>query len=69
MFGGMGSLNDLVFDTREVDQECGRLLDAVFRDMKLYFGTEQHRALWRKLEEEHKDDEIPPRVNHAFRKE
>jgi hypothetical protein len=68
IFGGMDSLNDLVFDGAEANQECGRLLDAVFRDMKLYHGKLEHRAEWRKLEEEHKD-ELPPRIKHAFRKE
>ncbi len=68
MFGGMGSLNDLVFDTVEAKQECDKLLDAVFRDMKIYNGTQEHRALWKKLEEEHKDDGLPPRIKHAFRK-
>jgi hypothetical protein len=65
-FGGMGSLNDLVFD--EADDEGGRLLDDVFRDMKLYYGTPEHHAEWKKLEEEHKG-ELPPRIKHAFRKE
>ena len=69
LFGGMGSFNDIVLDTPEATEECGRLLDAVFRDMKLYHGTHEHRALWRKLEEEHKDDELRPRIKHAFRKE
>ncbi len=66
--GGMGSLNDLTFDEDVVDEEGGQLLDAVFRDMKLYHGKPEHRAQWRKLEEEHKD-EPPPRIKHAFGKE
>jgi len=68
LFGGMGSLNDLVFDGAGVDEVGAHLLDAVFRDMKLYHGTPEHRAQWKKLEEEHKD-EPPPRIKHAFRKE
>ena len=68
LFGGMGSLNDLAFREPKADQESARLLDAVFRDMKLYNGTAEDRAEWRQLEEEHKN-EPPPRIKHAFRKE
>src|ERR1041384_6634051 len=50
MFGGMGSLNDLTFPEAAANEECARLLDAVFRDMKLFHGTNQHRAQWTKLE-------------------
>ena len=67
-FGGMGSLNDLVFDGPGANQESGRLMDGVFRDMKLYHGTPGQRAEWLELEEEHKD-EPPPRIKHALRKE
>jgi hypothetical protein len=67
-FGGMGSLNDLVSDGAGADQEGGRLLDSVFRDMKLYHGTPENRAEWRKLEAEHKG-EPPARIKHAFRQE
>jgi hypothetical protein len=68
VFGGMGSLNDLVFEGPEADQESCRLLDAVFRDMKLYHGTAADRIQWRKLEDAHKE-EPPPRIKHAFRKD
>lgn len=67
-FGGMGSLNDLVFKGPGADSEASRLMDAVFRDMKIYHGGPEHRAQWAKLEEEHKG-ELPPRLKHAFRKE
>jgi hypothetical protein len=67
MFGGMGSLNDLVLGSPDADDECGRLLDAVFRDMKLYHGTQGDYAEWKRLEVQHKDDP-PPRIKHAFRK-
>ena len=68
VFGGMGSLNDVVFDGKEAGQEGDRLLDDVFRDMKLFYGRPEGRVEWRKLEEQHKD-EPPPRIKHAFRKE
>jgi hypothetical protein len=68
VFGGMGSVNDLIFNGAGADQEGGRLLDAVFRDMSLYYGTPEDRIQWKKLEDEHKG-ELPPRIKHAFRKE
>lgn len=68
MFGGMGSLNDLTFPEVAVNEECARLLDAVFRDMKLFHGTNEHRAQWARLEEQFRDD-LPPRIKHAFRPE
>jgi hypothetical protein len=68
MFGGMGSLNDLVLTPTAVNAEFSRLLDALFRDLKLYNGTHQDLAEWQRLEDQYKDDP-PPRVKHAFRKE
>jgi hypothetical protein len=69
MFGGMGSLNDPVFGQTDAEHEEGdRLRDAVFRDMKLYYGAPSDRAEWAALEEKHKG-ELPPRIKHAFRKE
>ena len=68
LFGGMGSINDLSYEKAEIDLEASRLLDAVFRDMKLYHGTNEDRVEWMKLEEKHKD-ELPPRIKHAFRAE
>jgi hypothetical protein len=67
-FGGMGSLNDLVFEGAGADSEAGRLMDAVFRDMKIYHGGTEHRVQWAKLAAEHKGD-LPPRIKHAFSKE
>jgi len=68
-FGGMGSLNDLVFGETDAEHEEGdRLRDAVFRDMKLYYGTRGDRAEWAALEEKHKG-ELPPRIKHSFRRE
>src|ERR1043166_8182554 len=61
-FGGMGSLNDPVFGETDAEHEEGdRLRDAVFRDMKLYYGTSTDRAEWAALEEKHKG-ELPPRI-------
>jgi hypothetical protein len=68
-FGGMGSLNDPVFGETDAEHEEGdQLRDAVFRDMKLYYGTPRDRAEWAALEEKHKG-ELPPRIKHAFRRE
>ncbi len=68
-FGGMGSLNDPQFgDTEAEHQEGDRLLDAVFRDMKLYYGSASDRAEWAALEKKHQG-ELPPRIKHAFRRE
>jgi len=68
MFGGMGSLNDLALGSPAADQECGRLLDLLFRNMKLYHGSAADLAEWQRLENEYKDDP-PPRIKHAFSKE
>jgi hypothetical protein len=68
-FGGMGSLNDPVFGETDAEHKEGDLLrDAVFRDMKLYYGTHNDRAEWSALEEKHRG-ELPPRIKHAFRRE
>lgn len=64
-FGGMGSLNDLVMDDAEKDTECGLLLDAVFRDFKLFYATPGDRLAWKQLEQENKEG-LPPRIRHAF---
>jgi hypothetical protein len=67
-FGAMGSLNDLVLKDVAADGEARRLIDAVFRDMKIYHGGPEQRAQWAKLEAEHQGD-LPPRIKHVFRKE
>jgi len=55
-------------DTNAEQEEGDRLRDAVFRDMKLYYGTCSDRAEWAALEEKH-TGELPPRIKHAFRSE
>ncbi len=65
----MGTLNDLVLGETDAEHEEGdRLRDAVFRDMKLYFGNPSDRLEWAALEEKHKG-ELPPRIKHAFRRQ
>jgi hypothetical protein len=54
LFGGMGSLNDIVFDRPEAQQKADGLLDTIFRDMKLYHGVPADRAEWKTLEEQYK---------------
>jgi Domain of unknown function (DUF6966) len=74
-FGGMGSLNDILFcetnrnipagSTAEAaNGELDRLLDRVFRELCLLGVAPPDRKEWLALEAE---AELPPRVQNAFR--
>jgi hypothetical protein len=75
-FGGMGSLNDLVFcfangnvpaNYTEVraNEEFGFLLDRCFKEFQLINASFLDRIHWWWLERRH-DGELPPRIKNAF---
>jgi hypothetical protein len=75
-FGGMGSLNDLVFcelnsnlpgdrTEAQANEEFGRLLDRCFRELRLASGSQIDRLRWWWLEWRHRG-ELPPRIKNAF---
>jgi hypothetical protein len=75
-FGGMGSLNDLVFDPMnqnvppdqdagELNTRFGRLLDTMFRELRLVGAGSWARLHWRLLELVNRKN-LPPRILKAF---
>jgi hypothetical protein len=75
-FGGMGSLNDLVFSegngnlpagytAEQANAEFYRLMDVLFRENRLASKGISDRLLWRYLEFKHRG-ELPPRIKKAF---
>ncbi|MGD9588271.1 MAG: hypothetical protein AB7Q37_05705 [Pyrinomonadaceae bacterium] len=77
-FGGMGSLNDLLFtelngnlppghSEEEVNRELDLLLNRVFRENRLASKGWWDRLLWRFYEFKYRN-ELPPRIKKAFAK-
>lgn len=77
LFGGMGTLNDLVFceandnlpngeDEANFNNKFSELLDNLFKEMKLVNSGYLMRFYWHYLEFKHRDD-LPPRIKKAFR--
>jgi hypothetical protein len=75
-FGGMGTLNDLVFSRlngnlpdhlteAQANEEFGHLLDRCFRELRLVNGSKIDRLRWWWLEWRHRR-ELPPRIKSAF---
>jgi len=75
-FGGMDTLNDLVFceanrnipagrTETAANRELNQLLDRIFREASLYWANESDRAERLSWEA---SAELPPRVQNAFRK-
>lgn len=74
-FGGMGSLNDLVFcpenenaptgyTMEDANRELERLLDRIYRCLSLYGVSAATRAAWLRQENE---SELPIRIRASFR--
>ena len=64
-FGGMGSLNDVVFGDDELDSEFGKLCDRVFRENRLVGAGFFTRLRWRAYELAQPAD-LPPRIRNGF---
>jgi hypothetical protein len=75
-FGGMGSLNDVVFcaennnipngyTAEDANRELKNLLDRIFREASLYGAPDSARSEWLRLES---GTELPLRVLNAFRR-
>lgn len=65
-FAGMGSLNDLGFDSEADNLEFGRLADIVFRENKLLSSRFRERLRWFLYEKMQDEDELPPRIKNSF---
>jgi uncharacterized protein DUF6966 len=75
-FGGMGSLNDVFIcaenghvppgqSPEAANEEIDRLLDAVFRELKLVEASAATRLVWRWYERRHRGEPVP-RIKNAF---
>ena len=75
-FGGMGSLNDLVFCAQNnnipkgyteeaANRELGQLLDQIYRCLSLYGAPAAIRENWRREESE---SDLPLRIRDSFRR-
>jgi len=64
-FGGMGSLNDVVFADDKLDTEFGDLSDTVFKENRLVDAGVWKRLRWRLYEFAY-SEELPPRIKNAF---
>ncbi len=64
-FGGMGSLNDLVFSNEKLDFEFGKLCDEVFKENRLVSAGVLKRLRWELYEFTHRG-EPSPRIKNAF---
>lgn len=64
-FGGMGSLNDVVFADDKLDTEFGYLSDTVFKENRIVDAGVWKRLRWRLYELAY-SEELPPRIKNAF---
>jgi hypothetical protein len=76
-FGGMGSLNDLAFcdrnknlpleaDLKEYNAQFGKLMDKVFKELRLVNCGMLTRLYWKWLGWKHRG-ELAPRIKKTFR--